>query len=264
MVTTAPRRRRHRSHRHRHRIRHHQSRRHGRSRHRRNHRHPCRPTLPRVRQGRHAGRPHLGSDAHEQAEQQRHDRRPRWRSGMMCDSSQTNRPVRPPVATAPNVRPKMRRRIEPPIRTAKNSIGNRPSRLSPGRCHLRSGGGSSSPSATLHDLLQSGADAAVDIALPEQRRDGVADDAPGGDIGQRAFQPVAHFNAHGAVLQCHQQQHAIIGFLAAQLPGLGHAQRILLDGLGRRWSAPSATPPASPCAARRPRASAPGPPAARP
>ena len=84
----------------------------------------------------------------------------------------------------------------------------------------------------LHDLLQSGAHAAVDIALAKQRRDGVVDDALGRDIGQHAFQAVADLDAHRAVLHRHQQQHAVVRLFAPQLPGFGHADRILLDGLG--------------------------------
>ena len=77
-----------------------------------------------------------------------------------------------------------------------------------------------------------------------------------GGIGQRAFQAVAHLDAQRAIVLGDQQQRAVVGLRAPELPGLGHADRVLLDGLGRRAWARSAPRPARPCAPRRPRASA--------
>ena len=49
-------------------------------------------------------------------------------------------------------------------------------------------------------LVEAGVDAAVEIALLEQRRDGVVDDAAAGDVGERAFEAAADLDAHGAVV----------------------------------------------------------------
>lgn len=65
------------------------------------------------------------------------------------------------------------------------------------------------------------------------RRDDLGDDALSGRVGQRAFEAVADLDAHGVVFLGDHQQRTVIDLLAAQLPLLGHAQRILLDALGR-------------------------------
>src|SRR6185312_2410267 len=61
------------------------------------------------------------------------------------------------------------------------------------------------------------ADAAEVVAGAELGRDVFADDARVGRVGDRAFQPVTHLDAHGTVIFCDQQQHAVIGALAADL-----------------------------------------------
>src|SRR6185312_5371869 len=75
------------------------------------------------------------------------------------------------------------------------------------------------------------ADAAEVIAAAEFGRDVLADDARIGRVGDRAFQPVTHLDAHGTIIFCDQQQHTVVGALAADLVRLGDRQRILLDRL---------------------------------
>src|SRR6185312_12994905 len=57
------------------------------------------------------------------------------------------------------------------------------------------------------------ADAAEVIAAAEFGRDVLADDARIGRVGDRAFQPVTHLDAHGTIIFCDQQQHAVVGAL---------------------------------------------------
>src|SRR5690606_6532686 len=66
----------------------------------------------------------------------------------------------------------------------------------------------------LHHARQAGADAAEQVLLAEQRRDGLVDDAFGDGIGHHALQAVTRLDAHGAVLQRHQQDGAIVDALA--------------------------------------------------
>ena len=77
-----------------------------------------------------------------------------------------------------------------------------------------------------------------------------------GDVGQRAFQAVADLDAQLAVVLGDDEQRAVVDLLAADLPGLRDAQRILLDGLGRRSSARSAPRSGCPCASRSRQAAA--------
>ena len=55
-----------------------------------------------------------------------------------------------------------------------------------------------------------------------------------GRVGQRAFEAVAHLDAHAPVVLRDQQQHAVIDLPAPELPLLGHADGELLDVLGLR------------------------------
>ena len=70
--------------------------------------------------------------------------------------------------------------------------------------------------------------------VAEFRRDDLVDDAPRGDVGQRAFQAVADLDAQLAVVLGDHQQRAVVDLLAPDLPGLGDADRELLDRLGLR------------------------------
>ena len=45
---------------------------------------------------------------------------------------------------------------------------------------------------------------------------------------------MADFDAQAAIILRHQQQHAVVLPGTAELPGIDHADRILLDGFGLR------------------------------
>jgi hypothetical protein len=81
------------------------------------------------------------------------------------------------------------------------------------------------------DRVDAVAYAAVVIALLEARRHPVANDAAGCDIGQRAFEPVADFDAHFPVVRHDDDQHAVVLALLSELPGIEHAGCVLLDRL---------------------------------
>jgi hypothetical protein len=71
------------------------------------------------------------------------------------------------------------------------------------------------------------------IALAELRHHVFLDHPAGGDVGDRAFEPIADFDAHLAVVLGHDQQQAVIDALAAELERLERAHRVFLDGLRR-------------------------------
>src|SRR4029077_2093759 len=73
--------------------------------------------------------------------------------------------------------------------------------------------------------------AAGEIAALESRRDVLVDDALAGDVGDRAFESIADLDAQAAVVLGDDEQRAVIDLLAADLPGLRHPQRKLLDRL---------------------------------
>ena len=104
--------------------------------------------------------------------------------------------------------------------------------------------------------LDAGGNAAGEIAAPEFRRDDLVDDALGGDVGQRAFEAVTDLDAQMAVVLGDDQQRAVVDLLAADLPGFGDPDRVLLDGLRRPSSARSAPRSGCPCAPRILQASA--------
>ena len=89
----------------------------------------------------------------------------------------TMKPASPPVATAPSVRPTWRAAHRAADHHAENSAGSRP-QPSAGRqsCATCWYGGARFAVHDLHDLLHPCTDAAGDVALPEQRLDGVIDD----------------------------------------------------------------------------------------
>ena len=173
-------------------------------------------------------------DTDEQREQPARARRRRWQSPARATAARSAPPARPPVASDPAVRPNTARRMAPITSTPKNRNGSEPNSRSPERAPAAIRRRQRLAVDDLHHLVEAGADAAVDIALAEQRLDGLVDDAVGGRVGQRALEPVAHFDAQRAILQRHQQQHAVVGLVAPELPGVDHADRILLDGLGLR------------------------------
>ncbi len=87
-----------------------------------------------------------------------------------------------------------------------------------------------------HHLVDPGSNAAAEIAGLEFRCDVLVDDALGRDVGERAFEAVTDLDAQAAVVLGDDEQRAVVDLLAADLPGLRDAKRILLDGLavGRR------------------------------
>ncbi|ATB57425.1 hypothetical protein CKU38_00893 [Xanthomonas citri pv. fuscans] len=72
-------------------------------------------------------------------------------------------------------------------------------------------------------------DAASVIALTEARRQILLDDAVGSDVRNGAFQAVTWLDADATVVLGHQQQHAVVHALAADLPLVEHALGVLLD-----------------------------------
>ena len=87
-----------------------------------------------------------------------------------------------------------------------------------------------------HHLVDAGSNAAAEIAGLEFRRDVLVDDALGRGVGERAFEAVTDLDAQPAIVLGDDEQRAVVDLLAADLPGLRDAKRILLDGLavGRR------------------------------
>ncbi len=81
--------------------------------------------------------------------------------------------------------------------------------------------------------LDAGRDAAREVALAESRRDGLVDDAVGDEVRERALEPAADLDAKRAVLHRDEEQRAVVRLLAAELPRVDHADRVLLDRLGR-------------------------------
>ncbi|AZK87660.1 hypothetical protein BO993_12150 [Xanthomonas oryzae pv. oryzae] len=79
-----------------------------------------------------------------------------------------------------------------------------------------------------------GTDAAGVIALTEAWRQILLDDAVRRDVGNGTFQAVTRLDAHAAVVLGHQQQHAVVHALAADLPLVEHALGVLLDRFGLR------------------------------
>ena len=78
--------------------------------------------------------------------------------------------------------------------------------------------------------VDAGRDATGEIAGLEFRRDVLIDDAVGNDIAQHALEPVADLDAQMPVILGDDEQRAIVDLLAPDLPGLGNADRELLDG----------------------------------
>jgi hypothetical protein len=79
------------------------------------------------------------------------------------------------------------------------------------------------------DVVDAARDAAAVVAGLEARRDGIGDDHRRKGIGQRAFQAIAHFDAHPPFLGRDQQQHAVVLLLLAELPEAEQVVGIGLD-----------------------------------
>ncbi len=76
-------------------------------------------------------------------------------------------------------------------------------------------------------------DAAAVVAGAEPRHQVLLDDAVGGGVGNRAFQPIAGLDAHPPIVLGHHQQYAVVHALAADLPLIEHALGVLLDRFRR-------------------------------
>src|SRR5688572_28037385 len=77
--------------------------------------------------------------------------------------------------------------------------------------------------------LDAGRNAAREVALAKARRDDLVDDAVGGEIRQCALETAADLDAKRAVLHRDQEQRTVVRLLAPELPGVDHADRVLLD-----------------------------------
>ena len=82
------------------------------------------------------------------------------------------------------------------------------------------------------DPVDTGGNSTGKIPVLEFRRDDLVDDALGGDVVERAFEPVADLDAELAVILGDNEKRAVIDLLAPDLPGLRDPDRILLDGFG--------------------------------
>src|SRR6185295_6055337 len=86
-----------------------------------------------------------------------------------------------------------------------------------------------------HHAIGAGTNPAVEVALLEAGSDVLLDDAPHDGIGQDAFDAAPGDDPDAPVLFCHQEQHAVVDALAAELPGIEDAHAVLdrrlrLDG----------------------------------
>jgi hypothetical protein len=63
----------------------------------------------------------------------------------------------------------------------------------------------------------------IDPARPELGHDPIADDPPGREVRQPAFQAVHHLDPDLAVVPGNNEDNAVVEALAADLPALGHA-----------------------------------------
>ena len=89
-----------------------------------------------------------------------------------------------------------------------------------------------SPSISLVRHRCGNVDAAIEIAGAELRGDVFANDASASGVGNRALQSAADFDAYVMIVFRDQQQDAIVDAFASELPGIDHANGILLDLFG--------------------------------
>ncbi len=150
-------------------------------------------------------------------------------------SSQVRNPTTPPVASAPPTRPNSARKIRLPTSAKMNRNGSRLMQSGDAlRRRAQFGLGQRLALDHAQDAIDAGVDAAVIIAALEGRGDVLLDDAIGRRVGQRALEPVADLDAHLAIIERDDQQDAVVHLLAAELPLLDDADRILVDLLGLR------------------------------
>ena len=85
----------------------------------------------------------------------------------------------------------------------------------------------------LNQRVGPGRDAAVVIAGAKMRRDHVAHHPLCDGVGDRALQTAADFDAELAVVLGDDEDDAVVDARAADFPGVGDADRVLLDGFRR-------------------------------
>ena len=86
---------------------------------------------------------------------------------------------------------------------------------------LASDGGGESANRGLHP--------AVEVAGPETGRDQTRDDPVRQGVGQGALEAVADLDSNLAFVAGDQQQHAVVNALAAEPPGFGDPDRVVLE-----------------------------------
>jgi hypothetical protein len=77
-------------------------------------------------------------------------------------------------------------------------------------------------------------DAGTELAGAEGGTDRLVDDAVRGEVGERALETATDLDAHPSILLRDEQDRAVIDALSTGLPGIGDADRILLDLLRLR------------------------------
>ena len=78
-------------------------------------------------------------------------------------------------------------------------------------------------------LVYPASNAAVEILFGELRRDRFADNAFAGRVIECAFETVADFDAHRAIILGNDKNRAVVNFLPSKFPYFCHAHRILLN-----------------------------------
>jgi hypothetical protein len=137
-----------------------------------------------------------------------------------------------PTRPEPRKRPNTARRIPPPTKSTRTA-GSSQSRCWTARPQLTGRARQRERLAFdgAHDAVGAGADAAVEVALLEARRDVFVDDALRDQVREHAFEAVTNLDAQLAVVLRHDQERRVIHALAAELPRFLHAHRVLVDGL---------------------------------
>src|SRR5262249_30281914 len=87
------------------------------------------------------------------------------------------------------------------------------------------------------DARNSLSDPAREVARAETAHHVLVDDALGGEVGQRAFEPVTDLDAQLVIVLGDNNDYAVIDLVASDLPVVRDPQGILLDrfGLRRRY-----------------------------
>src|SRR6266853_1285413 len=83
-----------------------------------------------------------------------------------------------------------------------------------------------------HERAGSGDDAAVEVVRLEVRRDDFGYHSPRDAVRDRAFETAADFDAKLPVVLRDDENDTVVDARAADLPGFGEADRVLLDSLG--------------------------------